>query len=275
MGSGSSKSESKYLTYKDDELIEKTIECPICFEDFDENLEHMILPCKHIFCLKCLQEYNLKFFSRNEKTNCPLCRKELSKDTLKEIYSDWKLTKYDPEYWNQLNAIKLKNNINIKKFSILNLKNFPIGYNLIIPYYEHNNFNKPLFFHSSNLIILNPVLSNSLDNIFCLSLDGILDLSDNDCYCWYNYLKKNFIKNKDFNNKEKFKYIFKTYEYSRIKIRFCVKDINSVITYDTRNKVFKYGLELVERNCKVLFRTYLYEKPDDTILINELYSVCY
>jgi hypothetical protein len=40
--------------------------CPICLE---ENLENIILECKHIFCKKCIK----KWVTSNSKT-CPLCR---------------------------------------------------------------------------------------------------------------------------------------------------------------------------------------------------------
>ena len=40
--------------------------CPICLE---ENLENIILNCKHIFCKKCIK----KWTTSNSKT-CPLCR---------------------------------------------------------------------------------------------------------------------------------------------------------------------------------------------------------
>jgi hypothetical protein len=40
--------------------------CPICLED---NLENIILDCKHVFCKKCIK----KWVTSNSKT-CPLCR---------------------------------------------------------------------------------------------------------------------------------------------------------------------------------------------------------
>jgi hypothetical protein len=40
--------------------------CPICLED---NLENIILDCKHIFCKRCIK----KWTTSNSKT-CPLCR---------------------------------------------------------------------------------------------------------------------------------------------------------------------------------------------------------
>ena len=40
--------------------------CPICLE---ENLENIILDCKHIFCKKCIK----KWVTFSSKT-CPLCR---------------------------------------------------------------------------------------------------------------------------------------------------------------------------------------------------------
>ena len=56
-------SESKFLQLTEYKNLHY---CPICLE---ENLENIILECKHIFCKKCIK----KWFTSNSKT-CPLCR---------------------------------------------------------------------------------------------------------------------------------------------------------------------------------------------------------
>lgn len=270
MGNGTSKN-----NYKDEkELLDKFTECPICFEDNVKKENLFILSCNHIFCKKCLQKHYIDFFSKNEINQCPLCRNHSNVKELENIYKDWKLTSYEPINWTQSNTIEINNNIFIKRLSTLDLENFPDGYKLLIPFYEINKIEKPLFFHSSKFNILNTIISDDLDNLFCLTIDGILDLTKDNCYSWYNFLKNNFIK-KQFYDKNIYKYLFKVFEYSKVKMRFCIRDINNIITYDTYNGTMEHGLKIYERSCNVLFRTYLYKKPDDVYLINELYAICY
>lgn len=271
MGSGTSKN-NREETYKiQNHLLDNFKECSICFEEDFTNDELFVLSCNHIFCLKCLQKHYIEFFNKNLIKKCPLCRKNSSIQELKKIYENFKLTSYEPIGWNQENTIDLLPNLLIKRLSSLNLNN---DRKLLFPYYEINKIEKPLFFHSSYFNILNPVLSEDLDFLFCLSLDGILDLSKENCYNWHNFLKNNFIK-KNYNNKKNYKNIFKTFEYSKIKIRFFIRDINKIVTYDTLNGTMEYGLRIFDRSCKVLFRTYLFETSEDTYIINELYSICY
>ena len=44
------------------------IECSICFEDFIEDEELVILDCNHLFHAKCISHWVIK------KHSCPLCR---------------------------------------------------------------------------------------------------------------------------------------------------------------------------------------------------------
>jgi len=60
-----------------DQLKENLPNCPVCFELFSDQFHHTeggvhteILPCKHIFCSKCIFDHAI--------TQCPLCRGEIT-----------------------------------------------------------------------------------------------------------------------------------------------------------------------------------------------------
>ena len=249
-----------------DEILSNTKECPICFEKLNN---FVILDCNHVFCLNCIQKTCISFIDNFDNQLCPICRKQLSISELKKIYENWTLRVYHPKDWVQYNTVENLNNLKISKFCIQNINS---NSRLLIPYYNHNNFNKPLFFHSAKINILNSVIDGYLDNIFCLCIDGILDTSNKESLFWYNYVKKNFsifkIKNKSVN-------IENSINYSKIKIRFCIKNLDQVVVYNIQEGSMEFGLKIYEQPCKVLFRTYLYQKYNDTFLINELYSICY
>lgn len=54
-------------------LVEKYLDCPICFEIFKDPVS---LGCNHSFCSNCLQ----KFWGKNETQICPVCKRKSSKD---------------------------------------------------------------------------------------------------------------------------------------------------------------------------------------------------
>ena len=49
------------------EKIEEKIECPICFNNFDNCI--LIKNCDHKFCEKCIKNWLIE-----QKGNCPMCR---------------------------------------------------------------------------------------------------------------------------------------------------------------------------------------------------------
>lgn len=49
-------------------VVEKLLECSICFERFDET--NRVLPCQHTFCNKCLLAVKSNF----NELKCPECR---------------------------------------------------------------------------------------------------------------------------------------------------------------------------------------------------------
>lgn len=66
--------------------------CPICRQEFKfQESEIYELPCAHIFCTKCLNEY-FEFLARNngQRYNCPVCRETLTEDIdLEKLKSFW------------------------------------------------------------------------------------------------------------------------------------------------------------------------------------------
>ena len=49
------------------------LECSICFDVIDDDKNKVITPCGHHFCFTCMA----KTFEKQEKGNCPMCRKNL------------------------------------------------------------------------------------------------------------------------------------------------------------------------------------------------------
>lgn len=51
--------------------IDDTDKCPICLDEYEENQECGVLPCKHNFHNACIRQWV------DSKRNCPLCRLQL------------------------------------------------------------------------------------------------------------------------------------------------------------------------------------------------------
>lgn len=262
----SKKQENNFKKLTKDEILNNTKECPICLEELDN---YIILDCNHIFCINCIQKTCISFIDNFKKQLCPLCRKELNITELKKIYENWTLRVYHPNDWVQYNTVDILNNLKIIKFCPLDITKHS---RLLIPYYKHLNFNKPLFFHSPKINYLNTIVDGYLDNIFCFCMDGILDLNNNKSLSWYNYLRKNF---HNFTSNDYMMDINNSFNYSRIKIRFCIKDLDRIITYNIQEGSMEHGLKLYQQPCQVLFRTYLFQNGNNNYLINEMYSICY
>ena len=51
--------------------MEDIASCPVCFEPYEENGDHVprIFPCSHSLCQDCISIY-----IKNEKITCPECR---------------------------------------------------------------------------------------------------------------------------------------------------------------------------------------------------------
>ena len=75
------------MTTKFQEGVDKLLECPICFEQFNQP---KVLKCQHSFCLEpCLKNMvksntrasaKMKYF-----VECPICRKKYSGDDLNKL----------------------------------------------------------------------------------------------------------------------------------------------------------------------------------------------
>ena len=53
------------------------IECSICLEELCDFV--IETPCKHLFCLKCLKDWQTKEILDNLPLTCPNCRKNIPK----------------------------------------------------------------------------------------------------------------------------------------------------------------------------------------------------
>lgn len=69
--------------------IDQLLSCQVCFEEFEENGEHVprILPCSHTLCHKCVGQ-----MIQQNKIECPECREK--HETKKEIQKSFPQNKY-------------------------------------------------------------------------------------------------------------------------------------------------------------------------------------
>ena len=58
------------------DLLSQQVECPICFEKFDENHIPQILSCCHSCCDSCWAHWKRARQSINAVVYCPLCRND-------------------------------------------------------------------------------------------------------------------------------------------------------------------------------------------------------
>lgn len=61
----------KFLEIKDDDEFPKLTKCNITLDDFEDDSEVMILPCKHFYLVEPLKKWLLEHSNK-----CPMCRKE-------------------------------------------------------------------------------------------------------------------------------------------------------------------------------------------------------
>jgi len=69
----------------------KILECGICFESLDSKQIDICteLDCSHLYHDKCLSQWCKTCIKDNNAPNCPLCRKDISKDNLDELGIDF------------------------------------------------------------------------------------------------------------------------------------------------------------------------------------------
>ena len=63
--------------------IADMLSCQVCFEDFDEDGDHIprIFPCSHTVCVSCI-----KNLIKNDKLACPECRKTYEVDNVETSF---------------------------------------------------------------------------------------------------------------------------------------------------------------------------------------------
>jgi Ring finger domain len=64
--------------------------CSICLETEPSDKRYIKFPCEHIFHVCCFEvyvDYNISHKPDNENISCPICRKDISTDTLKNVFN--------------------------------------------------------------------------------------------------------------------------------------------------------------------------------------------
>lgn len=67
-----SKSALKKLPTKKYQKTDKYDTCPICLDEYEEGVKLRILPCEHMYHIKCIDEWLLK-----NNRNCPVCKRRV------------------------------------------------------------------------------------------------------------------------------------------------------------------------------------------------------
>ena len=248
-------------------------ECPICY---DISTDMILLDCGHCFDHYCLQRSCIEYIHNNKSQTCPLCRTLINIKKLKQIYDTWLIESIQPSDWIQYNTIDIHRNLKIVKYNKITMENTQFGfpYDIIIPYYRHKSFDKPLFFHSPLIYHIEQVDNNHFN---CLYDDEInskficsIDCLIYDSKHWELFLNTNFGTVKDSRTN-----LGLQIQFSKIKIRFLIKSYKNIIVYNEQEGTFKKGFYLMPQKCICLFRTYLIEKTNELYLINELYGILY
>ena len=59
---------------KEEEEEEEEEICSICIDDFKDKTKTFV--CNHLFCQKCLVDWNASCINKNLVITCPICRKQ-------------------------------------------------------------------------------------------------------------------------------------------------------------------------------------------------------
>lgn len=254
-------------------------ECPITLESIENN-ERIILNCKHQFKLYPMQFYCLDNIIKNSKVYCPLCRKNIIKKDLKNIYKKWCIIKLKYDNWKQNNLL-FSDELNYypKKYKIIQTDN----YEIILPLIKYNNYYQSLMICSVQVNDLNFAKHSFIYSKFnkfsntefgeelyklknCIRAYNTKDLV-------YQYFIERFIHKlpPKYKNKRIMREIHKIYK----KIYFYFSDINDIFTFDTFEGDMKEHFVLKKRRCQIMFNTYFIHKNNETYLINKIYSIIY
>jgi len=67
----------KKLNNDNKQNIDNTDQCPICFKDINTKDKILVLDCKHVFCVKCAQDWVKTRVSNGQTPDCPICRSNI------------------------------------------------------------------------------------------------------------------------------------------------------------------------------------------------------
>ena len=116
--------------------------CPICYEDVNDNITLVQLPCEHSICSECLNRWI------RESNDCPICRYDLSQGEilfnniteqprqLNMTFPSPKGTSIDTTDYELCNLRRIFGNFNYINFE--NIPNLEIGNRILIQNYLSN-----------------------------------------------------------------------------------------------------------------------------------------
>jgi hypothetical protein len=221
---------------------------------------------------------SIKYILNNYKQYCPYCRTRINKKDLRKIFKKivcLNIKPTDLNEWTYENTKIKLHKIKIKKRFKINVDEYT---NFFLPSYKKN---KILFLISPKILNLNKIFIDNLmifsrqykDKyteynedlpIYKLALDGLIETKE-----WNKYMKKNF----NINIKSDLNY---HYNFSKYKIRFYIKNIKNITTYDIQYGEMIKGLILKpNRTCKILFKTYYIYHKNNIFLVNEMFAIMY
>lgn len=250
------------------------IECPICLE---QTSNIITLSCGHSFDYYCIQMSTVEYILNNKVQHCPYCRTQIKKKDLKKIFKKIVCLNINPDEWTEENTENKLDKLKIKEKFKINVDEYT---NIFLPTYKKH---KILYFRSPRISNLNKVFidnfmifsreyKNSFTEyneevpVFTLALDGLINT-----FLWSEFIKKNLIIKT--NNKTDLIY---HYDFSKYKIRFYIKDVKNIITYDIQYGHMNLGLILKSnRESEILFKTYYICHKNNIFLVNEMFGIMY
>lgn len=233
--------------------------CPICYEKSNKEI---ILPCGHKFNYTCIQQTFIDYFITNKKTQCPLCRTDIKKKILKQIFKKIYIPHIYPTEFINKNTVNLKNKILINKIEKIKIHNKLI---YKIPCYKLENINIQHFFILDNIEFIYESFSCDIKNNFKLKLSCLLNRKNNN---WKQFIKNNKL----------YKKLTKSINVNddpNNSISLYIKNPTIIKIYNEKNGTIENGFKFYDQKSTILFRTYMVNSYNSYYFINELYSICY
>ena len=100
------------LSESKQEMLDEKYNCFICQTIIKNEKPYFCYICQKIFHHKCLEDWNKKKSSQNEKLNCPNCRNELPLEQWKQKLDFEANRKNEAQMMSKMNEYKLNNNLN-------------------------------------------------------------------------------------------------------------------------------------------------------------------